>query len=140
MADKKKKKVLATSFTTARKTKPVTIDGTPFVLRAYGGAELAEHQAAISSAAKFDADGKPAGIDLPKDTSLKYLSRGLFRVDPTTGSPTVKVPIEILRGWAGEVINGLTELLRDLNGETEEAEEEVKKDCDETETSETGSE
>lgn len=136
---KKKKKVVGTSFTTQRKTLPVTIDGNKYILREYGGVELSEYQTELSAATKFTDDGKPAGVQLAKDAPLRYLSRGLFRVneDGTTG---LRVAVEILRGWGAEVIDGLTFHLRELNGQTPEAEEEVGKESDGTEATETGSE
>lgn len=117
---------------------PVTIGKSRYLIVEADGAAGTEYRNAGAKGIKFNAQGKPCGIDGIVDAQLVLVSKCLFKLlteddgkktlkswtDPKDGSVWYRQPVnlELVRSWPDRVTQGLFEKARELSGMNNEEE------------------
>lgn len=117
---------------------PLNVGGERYLLVEADGAAGTEYRNAGAKGIKFNAQGKPCGIDNIIDAQLVLVSKCLFKltkenneasslkswIDPTDSTAYFRQPVNIerIRSWPDRITQALFEKARDLSGMKDENE------------------
>lgn len=94
---------------------PVKIGSKRYVLREATGDAACKYKNAQMACAKFNADGKPAGVGNMADTEPLLVSLCLFEVDDQGQPLKTSVPLQTVRGWPARIQKALFEKVQAIS-------------------------